>query len=264
MDGFKNGIVTSASICVNGRAFEEAVYFCKQNPGLDIGLHITLIDEEAISKAEEIRSLVESGSSFYKNTITFLRRYFLGRIDIKDIEKEARAQIEKALSSGLLISHLDSHRHLHLLPGIRECFLSLAKEYKIPYVRCGLFYFSSILSLGMLKCALLNVFCKPLKIKLSKNCIATSERVIGVEHGGHLTKLRLLSLLASLPDGVTELVCHPGSKENYLDARYKRWGYNFEEELKALLSIEVSQSIKRKGIVLTSFSYLNNTLSYGS
>lgn len=248
---------------MNGCAFEEAVTLCKQNPGLDIGLHITLIEERAILSVDEIRSLIKKEKLFYKNTLIFLCRYFLGFIDIRDIKAEMRAQIKKVLDSGLMITHVDSHRHLHFLPGIQKCLLSLIKEYKIPYIRCGYFHSRFIFSFGMLKRMLLNILLMFLKIKLIKNGIASCDRTIGLECSGHLTKLRLLSLLSSLTDGVTELICHPGFGGNALDKRYKCWGYDFENELRALLSSEARESIRKKGIILTSFFHLNNTLTYG-
>jgi len=71
-------------------------------------------------------------------------------------------------------------------------------------------------------------------------------------------------LLTSLAEGVTELICHPGSGENALDNQYKHWGYDFENELKALSSSEAREAIRKKGIILTNFFHLSNALTHGS
>lgn len=261
--GFNRGIVTAASVCVNGRAFDEAVSLCKQNPQLDTGLHVTLIEEKAILRKARIRSLVDEENIFYKNTLTFLRMYFLGIISMGDIEAEIRAQIEKALASGLMISHIDSHRHLHLLPGINNCLLRLAKEYGIVYVRSGCFKPESMLSPGIAKSCLLNIPVLFLKRKLKRSGVFYCDRVMGLECSGHLTKERLLNLLYSLPDGVTELICHPGSGVQSLDNQYRNWGYGFENELDALLDLEPKELIKRRGIILTNYLYLSHDFKNG-
>ncbi len=214
--------------------------------------------------AERIRSLVESENLFFKNTFRFLYRYFSGRIYIKDIESEIRAQIEKALGSGLTLSHIDSHRHLHLLPRIQDCILSLTKEYKIPYIRCGNSRCLSMFSSGMLKCLSFNILSRSFRMKLRNNRIASCDETIGLEYSGHLTETRLLGLLSVLHDGFTELVCHPGRGEIALENQYKGWGYNFENELKALLNIKIRELIKEKGVILTNFTNLSNALINGS
>jgi hypothetical protein len=119
-------------------------------------------------------------------------------------------------------------------------------------------------SVGMLKCLSLDILSKSFRKKLKNNHLATCDETIGLEYSGHLTEIRLLSLLSVLHNGFTELVCHPGRGEIALENQYKRWGYNFENELKALLNINIRELLKEEGVILTNFNNLSNTLINGS
>src|SRR5215831_9128902 len=100
----REGIVTACSIVANGRAFDDTVARLRDVPSLEVGVHLALVEERALT----------SGAAMPRNYVRFL---FSRRMNI---EGELRAQIEKALASGLRITHLNGHQHLHQLPSIRR------------------------------------------------------------------------------------------------------------------------------------------------
>src|SRR5215831_20185736 len=104
----KEGVVTSASLMVNSPAFESAVELARQNPSLDIGLHLDLTN---------------------KPFALAVRPHKL------NLEREVRAQIEKALGTGLHITHLDGHKHVHIIPAVWKVVHALASEYGIRAIR---------------------------------------------------------------------------------------------------------------------------------
>src|ERR1051325_10167671 len=115
----REGIVTACSIVANGVAFDDAVARLRDVPSLEAGVHLALVEERALT----------TGLPMPKNYI----RYILSRK--RDPEPELRAQIEKVLATGLRVTHLNGHQHLHMLPRVFAIVVRLAEEYRIGYVR---------------------------------------------------------------------------------------------------------------------------------
>ena len=114
IQSFNEGIVTSASLMANTPAFEHAVELARSNPDLAIGAHLNLVKGRPLQPVDKVRSLVNTEGVFY-TLPRFVPRLLLGRIDFTEVERELRGQMERVRNTGLKITHLDSHRHFHLL-----------------------------------------------------------------------------------------------------------------------------------------------------
>src|SRR6185369_1858544 len=122
------GIVTACSVVANGRALDDAIDRLRDRPRLDAGVHLTFVGgERPLSPPAQVRSLLGPDGAFLPGFRTFAARYFLGRIDAADLAAELRRQIERLLAAGLRLVHLNSHQHLHVLPGVFETVLKLAE-----------------------------------------------------------------------------------------------------------------------------------------
>jgi len=254
--GFKKGIITSASISVNGKAYQDAVLLLKQNPGLDIGLHVTLIEEYPVLGAEKVKSLCKQ-NKFYSKSLDFLSRYFLGLINMNEIEIEVAAQINEALKSGLKLTHIDSHRHLHLLPGIGDFILKIANKYNIKYVRSGRFKPALKMKKRLWELKALDFLGRRLRNRAGNSHLKSSEMIFGFQWSGGLTKSLLIEIVDSTETGVAELICHPGLNNRHISSAYPQWEYNWEGELNALLSSEFKQAIEDNDIKLVNFQNLD-------
>ena len=71
--------------------------------------------------------------------------------------------------------------------------------------------------------------------------------------GGRLTRSALEQILRKIPDGLYELICHPGEDDADTRKRYSHWGYRWAEELEALTAPETRVFLEEQGIALTSF-----------
>lgn len=257
LEAHRNGILTSASVMANGVAFENAIRLCRSVPSLDLGIHLTLVEEEPLLSAAAIPSLVGTGGRFHRHATAFIRKYVAGKIDLQDVRSELEAQIKKVLSQGIEISHLDSHQHLHMLPQIRHITTALANKYNIPAIRGPREYLRPYMlrrAGGISRlCQLfvLNTFCQ-----LGRKMPARrTDHFVGFYFGGNLHKENLHKLLQSLPIGGTcELMCHPGMEDS--TTRYRHWGYHWSEELSALTDPEIATFIRRQGIDLISYRQL--------
>ncbi len=127
------GIVTATSLMAVGRAFEQAVQCCRAVPALDVGVHLTLVAERPLLPHRS--SLTGDDGRFPASAGAFLRRWLTGRIRRADVQAEWSAQIERVLDHGIRVTHLDSHQHVHILPGLADLSLQLAARYNIPFVR---------------------------------------------------------------------------------------------------------------------------------
>jgi predicted glycoside hydrolase/deacetylase ChbG (UPF0249 family) len=220
IEAHRNGIVTACSIVANGNEFQDAVARLRDVPKLEIGVHLTLVEERALTTGEQMP----------RNWMRFL---FSNK---SNVEPELRAQIELVLAAGLRITYLNGHQHLHQLPRISRIVWRLATEYGIGYVRVvndrgGN---SRRVSIAML------------------NALGDRSRTtVGVAEAGHLTSDRIIALLDHVGD-VTELVAHPGVDV----AGYSHWNYEWSRETAALCDPRVREAMRKKNIELIAPSQL--------
>ena len=212
----RQGIVTACSISANGRDFDDAVARLRDVPTLEAGVHLTLVEERALT----------TGRPMPANYVRFL-------FSSKKVEPELRAQIDRVLGSRLRVTHLNGHQHLHQWPSVFEIVQKLAAEYRIGYVRRvsdrgGRGGVLRRLSIGVLN-------------SLARG--GTNDRTIGVLEAG---RLREIEPLLDHVEGTTELVTHPGIG---VDA-YPHWRYDWEAETRTLCEPGLREAIAARGIAL--------------
>ena len=132
----REGILNSASLMINQKYASDAVKLAKEMPELEIGLHVNLTNEYPAAPSRQIPLLVD-GQGKLKNGFVnlFLLSFLKPRQLQQQAETEMRAQIAKYLATGLPLQHLDSHRHIHLIPPIFKAMRKLQKEFEVPRIR---------------------------------------------------------------------------------------------------------------------------------
>lgn len=123
---FQRGILSSTTMMANMPGFDEGVILAKENPELGIGVHLTLTCGRSIRS--DAKSLVDENGYFHP--LSFYERKF--EIDLNELYKEWKEQIEKLIHNGIEPTHLDSHHHVNTLPFITDVFNQLAREYNFP------------------------------------------------------------------------------------------------------------------------------------
>lgn len=222
----RDGIVTACSVVASGEAFDDAVVKLREVPSLEVGVHLTLVGERPLTAA-----------SLPKSYVGFVARY--PWTPDRVLERELRAQVERVLATRLRVTHLNGHQHLHVLPRVFAIATRLAREFSIPWIRipADVRLSGSLarrVSIGALRA-------------LARR--AGEGRTIGVSEAGHLDAQAIVRLLVHLPEGVTELVTHPGVGDRELAQRY-RWNYAWERETEALCDPAVRGAIESAGIRL--------------
>jgi predicted glycoside hydrolase/deacetylase ChbG (UPF0249 family) len=248
------GIVTAVSVAAVGRAFEPAVEELRRRPGLDVGIHLTLVGDRPLSPPDRIPSLVGREGSLLPGYSALARRSFLGGLAKAEVEAELRCQIERLLATGLPVVHANAHQHLHVLPAVFEIVLRLAEEHGIRFVRIPAEPAVPWTSRGA-QIAVLNAFGRRARRRLeARGRTAAVERTIGIAGAGHLTVERLRRALTGAGE-TNELVCHPGVGDADLAAEYE-WDYDWDAETVALCDPRVPEILRAAGVEVTSFRAL--------
>ncbi len=210
IEAHRHGILTATTLMATGAAFENAVELARQNPGLDIGVHLVLVDSEG-----------------FPPTIPRLL-FSLGRIKIYD---QLVLQVQKVLDAGFEPTHLDTHKHTHLLPQVFNAVTRIAREFNIPWVRRRF---------------------GPFRLLPTYGC-RTTDHFAGFRMTGRYDSSSLANLIRHLPQGTTEFMCHPGLCTAELRAARTRLKESRRRELDALVSPEVRAALKEAGVKLASY-----------
>jgi predicted glycoside hydrolase/deacetylase ChbG (UPF0249 family) len=127
------GIILSTTIIANSQSFDDAVKIKKSSPDLGVGVHLCLDGPFNMSNFQN-STIDASKNQFFEinETIRKLRTF---SFSVDDIFKEYELQLKKILDSGIKVSHIDHHHHLHLYLPILFQVIKLAKKYGIPSIR---------------------------------------------------------------------------------------------------------------------------------
>ncbi len=134
INAFENKYITSGSIMVPCPWANEIAAYVKDHPGMDVGIHLTMTSEwdlykwGGISPSDQIQSLLDKNNYFYP-TVEELGKVAKGA----EAEKELKAQIDRAIASGVQPTHLDTHMGSVLAnPELVKIYLNLSEEYHLP------------------------------------------------------------------------------------------------------------------------------------
>ena len=267
VEAHRRGIVTSTSLMANGGAFEQAVALARENPNLGIGAHLNLTEGQPVAPAVEVQSLLNGGGSLRGGPLGLAKRLVAGKADLSHVERELRAQIEKILAAGVNLTHFDGHKHVQLLPQVFALVVRLAAEYKIKGVRCAVERVPEPIALwrrangdGALKQFAigrgLSLLASRMKTKAKRAGLKTPGHFFGIAQTGFLDTGTLNTVLSSLPEGTSELMCHPGYVDDALRRTPTRLLQQRETELQALVEPGTRDLISRYNIELITYREL--------
>ncbi len=239
------GALTSTTLMARGAAFAEAVARAHAHPGLGVGCHVVFTDGLPSSPPESIPSLLGPDRHAFRPSLhAFLLAAITGRLRRDDLKREAVAQIRTLQRAGLRVTHLDTHKHTHILPQVVGPLLEAALETGVPAIR-NPFEAAWSLRLGHTRTLrLLSVAGSRLLRRsflgqpaIRSGAVRTSAGTVGISATGRLEPSILRRILAALPpSGTWELVCHPGYNDADLDAVTTRLRSTREIERAALLA----------------------------
>lgn len=262
VEAHARGVVTSATLMANGRAFSEAVELTRTLPKLSVGCHVVLIDGEPVVEPSAIPTLTEGGG-FRDGLKSFAGRALTGRMDVSEIEAEASAQIGKIQSAGITVSHVDTHKHTHLFPPILGPVLRAAAARGVKAVRNPFGPKFPLRSKQLLarpglwtrfaEVKILGRFAGKFREAVDREGFTTTDGTLGIEVTGTLDETLFRAIAASVPDGTWEFVCHPGYNDADLQSARTRLRESREMELRALTLPAAREVLARDGVELISY-----------
>jgi len=234
------GILTATTLMANGDAFDDAVLLGRDNPSLDVGCHLVLIGGQ---------SVVDPGRRLPSTIREMAQTVILGRLNPYD---EFRAQIEKVFAAGIRPTHLDTHKHTHLLPRVLDAVARLSQEFSIDWVRRPFDFPMSASSQAIpavkrFTSRSLTIVRRRFHRVLEQHGCRTTDHFAGFQITGRFRSKELESLFHQLPDGSTEFMCHPGFCTSELAAAQTRLKESRELELNALTDPTVRHALDALG-----------------
>lgn len=259
--GFREGFITSCSVMPGAPAWEQAAELARENPSLGVGVHLTLVGGVAsVLPKEKLPGLTDAEGLLPYDYVSFAKRFYAGAIAAWEVEAELRAQIEKALAVGLKLTHIDSHQHTHVLPGVNKLVLKLMSEYNIGKMRIPRepYFFGGGYRAGVgryIGRSGLSFFASVAKGAARARGIIFPDHFFGMLAGGNLNARLVGNILRSLPEGTSEIMTHPGADGEGL-GRVFPWRYHWQDELEAYLDAGNKSLLEKERIALISFADL--------
>jgi predicted glycoside hydrolase/deacetylase ChbG (UPF0249 family) len=253
-EAHESGTLSSASMLVNMPAFGEAAALVRERiPALGVGLHLNLISGRPLS---DVPTLADPRTGEFYALAELARRAVIGRVSASDVRRECDAQFAALARQGVRITHLDSHRHTHALPGILPAALASARGAGVLLVRRPLDRPTANDPVASAKMLLLRAAWRVAMRgvgSMERELLSRSPHFRGIAlQGAPDVQHRLLILLDHLPSGTTEIMMHPGYDDAELAAQ-DPYREEREREVAALRSPSVRERLTRGDITLVRF-----------
>ena len=269
-EAFERGILTSATLLVTTPYTEAAVEGAKRI-GLPIGLHFSLTLGRALAPREEVPDLVDAEGNLHLSARKLLLLGPRGGRDeplYRQIEREMEAQFAAATKRGALLTHADSHQHVHMNPRIFSMLEDAAERHSVRRLRLPR---EPFFAFGLGRDLMVNLRRNnPAKLAMVRYLgrritprLSTNDRFFGLMYSGHVTSSAFTGLLRRVAraNAVYELGLHPGHCAPADVQIYTRPGYNAfisspsrEAELRLLTSSDARDLVKRLCVRLISYA----------
>lgn len=262
VEAHERGVLTSTTLMANSLAFDDAVQLAKGRSSLSTGCHVVLVDGKPLIDPSRLPDLVDGKdqNSFREGITGFAICALLGRIDPDQVEAETTAQIRKLQAHGVLVSHVDSHKHTHMFPAALQGILRASRTCGVTAIRNPFEVVAANfarLQRGLWKryaqVKTLHGLAGYFRKAVAKAGLRTPDGTLGIVATGHLNPDLFRDIAEHMPEGTWEFVCHPG----YLDADLRsittRLRESRVEELAVLTSADTRTALERRGVQLISY-----------
>jgi len=259
------GVLTSTSLMITGDAASDAIAAARAHPQLAVGLHLVLVCGKAVLPPDQIPHLVDSTGNFSNSAAIAGLRYQFHQATHEELRREIRAQLEKFRATGLPLSHVDGHLHMHVHPVVLRILVDLAQEFDIKVIRLPAEELEINLKLDrhrlLTKLVWAVVFGGLRRYGeglLKSRSIYFADRVYGLLQTGSMTEEYLLGLIPQIKADLVEIYSHPavmaaGEPLNGAPGAG-------EAELTALLSKQVQMLLNTSGFELINYDQIKERI----
>jgi len=252
------GILTCTSLMVGEKAMADALGRARGLPALRVGLHVVVADGWPVLPVSAIPGLCDRRGRLDGRLTRAGFRFFFSRKVARQLEAEIRAQFAAFAETGLMLDHVNAHKHMHLHPTVLGMILRIGREYgmravRLPYepsvgARSGAERFARLAGL-----LVTGPWVRFMRWRLDSAHVHHNDWVLGLGRSGAMDEETVLGLLENLPDGTTEMYFHPAMED---DASARSLGYRQQAEFMALMSPRVRGLLRERGVPCLGFSDL--------
>ena len=216
IEAHERGVLTRASLMVTGKAFDEAVALARSHPQLRVGLHLVLVCGRSVLSPAEIPHLVNGARIFSSQPVPVGLRYQFSSQARRELCLEIHAQLEKFRYTGLPLSHVDSHLHMHMHPVALRTLVELAPKFGIKEIRLPSEELDLALKLDRSRGAeklIWSLVFQGLR-RYGERCLRSAgidyrDRVYGLLASGRITEAYLSDLIPQIRSNRVEIYSHP-------------------------------------------------------
>ncbi len=252
----REGVLTSTSLMVAGEAFTEAVELAHATPTLAVGLHLVVSNGKAVLPRKDIPHLVDGNGRFADMPLQVGLLYGFSHAAQAELRREMTAQFERFTATGLPLSHVDGHQHLHIHPMVFSRLLPLAEDFKAHGLRLpvdrlyqALRYSRQQALIKITWAIILGLVCRWCRSRLRGHPLSVPQQVYGILQTGHMHKAYVVKVLRDLRKPATELFFHPST------TLQNPFGPN-PGDLETLLSADIRQVIEEQELQLATYPTL--------
>lgn len=269
---FTEGLLRNTTLMANGAAFLDAVAATEkmQSPTgpLAVGVHLVLTELSPVAGPEEIPDLVDDKGELPRSIGQLFAAISTGKITRKSLFKEMDRQVVKVMDHGIRPTHLDSHKHVHVLPRILDVVIDVARKYSIRWIRQPFDRAPPGKMIRAIDRSNKGVFCKQQamaglieiyrptflrRIRLAG--LHTPDYFYGISLTGIWNENAMTQLVRRLPPGTSELMLHPGNCDAELLQHRTRLREAREVERDLLLSQTMRDLLDKHGVELKSYQW---------
>lgn len=245
------GTLNAASLMVTADATQDAVRRARMLPNLRVGLHVVLADGRSTLDAQLIPEIADPTGRIHGDMFRKGVRFFLKPAARRQLQAEIRAQFAAFARTGLILDHVNVHKHFHLHPTILGILIEVGRDYGTPPIRVPAepFWFAARCAGVLPACtqALLSPWIALMKLRLRRARVFHNNQIFGIAGSGAIDESSLLTVLARLPPGVSEIYLHPAMHSGAtIAASMSR--YRHTQELDALSSLRVRAALNAVAI----------------
>lgn len=256
------GIVTSTTAMMNMPGVAADLLKAKaEAPNLGLGVHLTFSAGRPLLPTEWVSSLIDEHGKFLSQAAITSDPT---RVDVDELKSELKAQIKTFKNAtGHMPDHLDAHHFVHVIPHLFAAYLDLADEFNLP-IRIPFPRDEAALNSDPLPRVIGNVPAEVVKTMvqadwelLAVQPARSTDRCFVNFYGDNVSIAGLLKILDEVPDGVSEIMTHPGIADDMLKEA-SAYHIQRETELSILTDPKVKARIQELGIELITFGALNS------
>jgi len=233
------GVLAQASLMVGAPAAADAVSRGKNLPGLNVGLHLVLVDGDSCLGHARLPHITAPDGRFPRNQAALGPKYFFSRAARGELAAEIRAQFSAYADTGLTLHHADAHKHMHLHPTVGRLMIEIGREFGLARIRVPAEPPAVLRACGeapSLADYALYRWSRVLRGQARRGGMEAPDHVFGIKWSGHMTTARVTKLLETLPAGSSEIYFHPATQADEV-LRELMPDYEHAAELEALLTL---------------------------